>query len=318
MKEKRLYTAKDSDMYGVVMGSMQFFKDHLAEFTAYDPSLDITFYNNWKAALDELIPLLPNKDKEEAVSEDSFLIADADKVLAKCREKYKDVKYYASKAFPANKAALKEFGEGTYSKVGFSRLRMVQFMDTLHGVATKYKTELIAQSYTQAAIDHIATLAQELRADNNEQQLKKKERPTETRKRIQALNKFYGFGQRAAAAANRVFSNNEAYRNRFLLAARHHPPVTKHWIVFTAGTVRKIALLKLLKKFSVTLTNQSKEEISYWHANHIHESPAQKFTLSAGEIITVEAETPAKKFLLLQNNSNKAVRVMLVKTKKAK
>ncbi|MES2621694.1 MAG: hypothetical protein V4615_12665, partial [Bacteroidota bacterium] len=165
MKAKRLYKGKDVEMMDAIIPCYLSFEKYLAEFTAHDPSLNNTFLNNWKAALDDLIYYLPIKGQERAVMEDSYLIEDSGKALKNCRVKYMEVKYYAGKAFPDNKEILKEFGESTYSKTQFSRLRMVQFMETLHGVAEKYKTELLAAAYTQSAIDEIATLAAALRAD---------------------------------------------------------------------------------------------------------------------------------------------------------
>lgn len=316
MKIKRAYKAKDVDMYDSGMSQMYFFEHHLADFTAHDPTLNASYLDNWKLAFEELMKYLPVKGQERPVFEDHYLIEDADKTLKLCRTKYMEVKYYAGKAFPDNKELLKEFGAGTYSKVQFSRLRMVPFMKTLHGVAMKYKTELIAQSYLQPSIDHILTLALQLETDTQEQQLKKKERPTETRKRIEAFNTFYGFGQQVAEAARFVFRDNEVYRNQFLLAKRHHPKVTKHWLTVSATGVRKIALTKLLKKFNVTLINQSKETLEYWKADNINEVPAEKNQLTGGEVIPVTAEYPAKKFLVLQNTGAKAVRVLLTKEKK--
>ena len=318
MEAKRLYKGKDADMYSAVASVMHFFEHHLPEFTAYDPSLDAGYLASFKAAFQNLILFLPTHDQERAVMQDEILIADLDKALAKCCTKYKDVKYYAGKAFPDNKEALKEFGEGTYSKVCTSRLRMVQFMETLYGVATKYKIELIAKNYTQAAITEIATLAAELRDDNNLQQLKKKERPTETRKRIEALNTFYAFGQQVAEAARMVFRHNQVLLGNYLLAKRHHPKTTKSWLILGSSTTRKIALPKLLKKFNLTLTNQGKETIEYWRADNIHETPFQKFYLEAEESMEVGGELPVKKFLVLRNPSQKEVRVVLKKEMKEK
>ena len=193
---------------------------------------------------------------------------------------------------------------------------MVQFMETLYGVATKYKTELIAQHYTQTAIDEIATLANQLRNSNQKQQLKKIERPTETRKRIDAFNTFYGFGQKVSEVAKEIYRNNPVLRNEFRLGKRHHPKVSKAWLNIGAGEMRKTAIIKLLKKNKLTLANQSKETISYWQANSINETPAKKYTLTAGEIISIEAEQPVKKFLIVQNSSHKPVRLVLSKTKK--
>lgn len=315
MEAKRVYKGTDADMLSQIMRCLSFFKSHLADFTAYDPHFDAAYLANWRNALDNDVARYYDMDKAE-VFEENLLLKDTGKELKKCYAKYRDVKYFAGKAFPDNKEALREFGEGSYSKVRNSHLRMVQFMEKLHGVATKYKTELIAQNYTQAGIDEIATITNLLRESNQKQQLKKIERPTETRKRIEAFNAFYGFGQKVSEAAKEIYRENSVLRNEFLLAKRHHPKTSKAWLNIGAGSTRKVTIAKLLKKNKLTLTNQSKETISYWQANNINDTPTEKHFLSAGEIVEITAEEPVNKFLVMQNTSAKTVRVMLTKEKK--
>ena len=301
-------------MLAKVGGLLYFFRKHLSDFTAYDAVFNAAYLAGFTAALEALGNYGLGDEPEVAVLEDRLLTTGSHQTLAQCRAKYADVKYYAGKAFPDNKEALKEFGEGAYSKLRSSRLAMVQFMETLHGVAMKYKTELIAQNYTQLAIDEIATLAQALRTDNNAQQLKKKERPTETRKRIEALNRFYAYGQQVAGAARIIFRNDEMLRAEFRLLHRHHPKLTKAWLRLAPGATRRVILAPLLKKQTVTLTNQSKENITYWPADSTAENPPQKFTLSDGEEMPLTMQVPAKKYLVLQNASAKPVRLLLTKT----
>ncbi len=310
MKAQRIFKGPDIDMMSANRAMAVSFESAIADFTAIDPSLNATFLADWKA-LREIVWGM--EDDESEVLEGEVLMGVAQGALEKCQIKYIEVKYYAGRAFPNNKEARKEFGEGVYSKVRKSPLKMVQFMETLHGVATKYKTQLIAQHYTQAAIDEIATLTAELRTDNQAQQLKKKERPTETRNRIEQLNTYYGFGQRVAAVAPVVYRNDFVRRSHFLLAERQHPKVTKSWFTLPANSTHKTALPKLLKKFNVTLTNQSKETIDYWKADNINEAPAEIKQLTGGEVIPVTAEYPAKKFLVVENNTHKSIRVMLTK-----
>ena len=315
MEIKRIYKGTDSKMSSKIHSSMNFFKIHLADFTAYDPHLDINYLNHWQAAGKLAGSLFVVNNDEHETFLDELKIKESNKALEKCRAKYKDVKYFAGKAFPDNKEAMKEFGEGAYSKVCNSRFKMVPFMETLFGVASKYKVLLIAQNFSQAAIDEIATLATELSNDNKAQQLKKKERPTETRKRIEALNRFYSFGQKVSEAAQEVYRYNDLLRDDFRLAHRHHPKVTKSWFVLGNASVRKTALKKLLKKFIVTMTNQSKETVLYWQANNINEMPLQKHSLAAGDVIAVEAQNPEKKFIVVQNTSAKTARIMFTKEK---
>ena len=110
-----------------------------------------------------------------------------------------------------------------------------------------------------------------------------------------------------------MFVDSPVLRNQFLLAKRHHPKVSKAWLNVGAAATRKTALTKLLKKYTVTLTNQSKETVEYWQADNINDAPTEKKQLTGGETIPVTAEYPAKKFLVVQNGNAKPVRVMLTK-----
>ena len=314
MKAKRIFPGPDITMMGAIKELITHFKSNLADFTAFDSSLNATYLANWKAVGEEV---WSNSDDAYVVSGDKLAKEEVFSALEKCLIKNKEVKYYAGKAFPANKEALKEFGEGQIAKVRNSPLRMVQYMETLYGVATKYKTELIANQYTQVAIDEIATLAQELREENNAQQLKKKERPTETRKRIELMNTYYRMGQPVVNVAQYIYMKSPANRKHFRLTAPVPSTAQKQiWLVLAPEGIRKIALPKLLKKFEVTLTNQSAENIEYWYADAISETPAEKQIFAAGEKLTLTLPQPVKKFLVVQNTAAIKVRLMMVKKPK--
>ena len=311
MKASRIFQGPDVTMMGAVRTLVSLFERNLAEFTAFDPSLNATYLANWKAVQQEAWYTTPDNVAiyDEVAGREKALSA-----LDKCIAKNREVKYYAGKAFPANKEALKEFGEGQFAKVRNSPLRMVQYMETLHGVATKYKTELIAQSYTQAAIDNIAALAQELRDDNNAQQLKKKQRPTETRKRIELLNEYYRMGQPVVNVAQQIFRNDPIRRSEFRLTAPVPATAEKQiWFALAPEATRKIALPKLLKKYKVTLTNQSAENIAYYYADNIRQAPAETHVFAAGETLTLAPVQPAKKFLIVKNTADKKVRLRMIK-----
>ncbi len=313
MEAKRKFKGSDMKMLAAIRKMHTHFTAEIAAFTAFDPSLDAAFLAAWDTAQENA--WVYHSDEQEVI-EGEILMEEAVTALDQCREKYRDVKYYAGKAFPNSKEAMKEFGEGQYSKLRNSPLKMVQFMETLHGVATKYKNELITAGFSQAAIDEIAALTTQLRNDNKAQQMNKKERPTETRKRIETLNTYYGFGQQVAAVAPLVFRNSYAKRHLFRLAEKHHPKVPKSWFTVAPNELRKTAITRLLKKYKLTLTNQGAQTIPYWQANNIKETPAQKNLLNAGESVAISAETPVKKFLIVENTSAREVRMMITKEPK--
>lgn len=315
MEIKRIFNGPDSDMLKTIGTMLLNFEEYLSDFNARSPYFDAAYLLNWKAVHKKAIDYLPD---EFEILQTDVLKENVTTVLQNCQTKNKDVRYFAGRAFPKNKEIMKEFGQQEYNRVRSSPLRMVQYMETLYGVAMKYKAELIAQNFTQAEIDEIDTLATALREENKKQQLKKKARPTETRQRIEALNATYAIAQKVAMFAPVVFRESAAKRQLFFLTNRTPSKITYSWLTLEPDTSRKTGLPLLLQKNTVSLTNQGTETVVYWQSDSVREKPAQKYSLAAGGVVAVEAQNPEKKFLVVQNTSAKTVRLMLTKEKKEK
>jgi len=142
---------------------------------------------------------------------------DAEKL---CSAKYNDVKYFAGKAFKTKKPIMNEFGVKTYNTASKNPTALSMFMNRLHEVAQKYKTQLIAQGFTQAKIDEILTLKLALEAANTTQNVFMDHRPVITQDRAMAFNACYAFIVEVDKAAQIIYRNNDAKRKIFVYDAR--------------------------------------------------------------------------------------------------
>lgn len=301
----------DTEMWGAQNVLKRFFEERQAAFMAFDPSFDATFLAAWKNALDDTA--FDTMGDDQQVYEGIILLDEIKSPMDRCRDKYREVKYYAGKAFPGNSEVMREFGERKYSQVSASHLKMVKFMEEMHGVAEKYKTDIIAKGYTQSAIDQIATLATELHDDNLAQQLKKKERPSATRQRIEKLNELYAFGQAVAEVAPLVFRDSPAHQKMFRLGIGNRKRAKeKRWIALEPKSQRKVGLKKLQKATGkINLVNQGTGSVEFWTGNKVQETPAHVTTLTAGERQELEIKKISDRFLFLRSAAAKKVRVML-------
>jgi hypothetical protein len=143
--------------------------------------------------------------------------------------------------------------------------------------------------------------------------LKKKERPSETRTRIEKLNAYYSYAQQVAEAAANIYRNNARMLNQFHLALRHSKAKTKSTIALSAGAVRKITMPKAQAKTIIKLSNNGPLPLTYWQADGKRKRPDPKEQLAALQSIEVAPSTPPLKFLFVQNNSGQPIKVVVKK-----
>lgn len=225
----RLYKISDSAMLQFARLNRNMFLIDKPGFVALNPDFDGSFGADWLTAI-ETAEDAPTD--EVVVDQQSQQTETVEEQMALCRQKYGQVIYYAGEAFD-RKTILNEFGQNDYLDIRNKQNEMITFMGTLHATATKYKVQLIAKGYTQAKIDEIETLRDDLITANVQQQQLIKERPTTTADRIEKMNTVYRFCQKVNRASKQVFLGNYAKIQQYLLPASEN---AVHDLAFT-GTV---------------------------------------------------------------------------------
>ena len=214
-KVVRLYSIRDDVMLDTSDMFHTLYSQDELDFQGYNSVLfDVNFKTDFLAEIDAARLV----KKDEVVLDEQ--VEETDEVkgkLVECSDYFKGMKLVIEEAFPNNKAVWNQFGYNDYRAASRSQGRMIQFMEMLYLTSDKYKTELIAKGFTQAKIDMILQLKDELRQEQIEQEVAKKERPLKTQERILLLNKPWIRIRKIHRASKVIYKDNYAKLNEYEL-----------------------------------------------------------------------------------------------------
>ncbi|MEO5571187.1 MAG: carboxypeptidase-like regulatory domain-containing protein [Bacteroidia bacterium] len=218
---KRAFHISDPEMIGDARVKHAAFLEDKADFVVYDADFDDPFSDNFLADIDAAEV---TEDDETILDQQQQLTVKVEKEMDKCRDKFQDSKPFIIKAFPDDTEIQNEFGFNDYKKAQSNQGVFTKFMLKFHGVATKYNTELIAKNYLQPKIDEILTLYTKLRDADVAQELFIKNRPVKTKERIVKYNKAWNGEQLICAAGKRIYKDDYAKYQRYLLPPGEESP----------------------------------------------------------------------------------------------
>ena len=158
-EKSRLYAGSDDEFLQSVRVMHGQFTLDKADFTAFDTMFSDPFGDNWLAQIETAADKL-NDDYIVAIQA-TYTKRVEDK-LTECRDFYQKMKYFIERAFPDNKEIWVQFGYPKYDEARKTETKMISFMGILHKAAVEYSEELIAVGFTQAQIDQIKSLHDEL------------------------------------------------------------------------------------------------------------------------------------------------------------
>lgn len=130
---------------------------------------------------------------------------------------YQQLRYWVLKAFPDRKAIQRQFGIGRYSKLTATQEGTIAFFASLSQTITEHRAGLDAVNTPEILLDSIPTQAETLRQAQQAQETKKGNREVDTEARITCLNELYDLTQSFNAAAEYVFFDSPASRDRYRL-----------------------------------------------------------------------------------------------------
>lgn len=284
---KREY--RGSDSYTLENGQTlhDLFVLDLADFVAKVPDLDDPFADDWQDAIDAAINYTDDSVIQGQIAPQTLSVKEA---MQAGKEKYNEVIFYAAQHFGKTSPVLKEFGKGkAYESAIRSQEKMFQFLDELSATANKYKTQLIAKGYTQAAIDQIATLRDALNTTNRAQNLAIKGRPVISEGRTIAYNLAYSYQRKVIDAAQLVYRTNPAKLNQY----RYNPPVKHRYKAIFETTIEGNAIVtvqtdedvRIEPHWIVTLLSTGGPALFYASTNPGNEPDGPTLTLPDGQTI---------------------------------
>ena len=191
---------------------LSFLQEDLPDFTTFDPDLDET-------KRDELSQLVTWALTEGGDDLNVAKLGDLTEALLtemqNARRLYNQLRYWVIKAFPNRKAVQRQFGIGRFGKVSGSQEAMISFFTSLKESVEEYRAQLEAVNTPPALLDSMEAQAQALADAQQAQEKKKGNRTVDTEERINKLNELYAITQAYNTAAEFVFFDSPAMRDRY-------------------------------------------------------------------------------------------------------
>ncbi len=226
----RTYNIPDTDMYEAARTMRESFILDKPGFITFDADFADPYAADWLTLIETAEALPQDEVLDDELTE---LTADVENEMKNCREKFQDSKYFIEKAFPDNKKRWNTFGFDDYDNARIRQGVLILFMNNFHTQAVKYKIDLIAAGYSQAKIDEIATRHTALLQANQDQESFKKEIAEQTQARHNANNEVWAEMVKTGSAGKRIFKNNFAKYQRYLLPLSAESPQ----VLSISGTV---------------------------------------------------------------------------------
>lgn len=194
--------------------------DDLADFNAFDTTIDATFLANWATAN---TAARDTTTDFTVVGEQKDRTALVNAAMQQCRDAYNDIMYFAKKAFKNNADLLLKFGRGnTYQSARQNQPKMVELMEEMAKNVITYTSQLSTAGASATVLGAPAAAFTALSALNISQNTQIKDRRLFSRERIEAYNTAYTIMALVGDAAQSVYRSNADKRNIYT----YNPPST--------------------------------------------------------------------------------------------
>lgn len=221
----------------------------LADFTARFPWLDATWLASFQADI-TAADAFPTDDS--VVLDIKVLTGDVGAAMQQGYAGLLTLGAYAKLAYPTDLARQKVFGNQNWTAARNSTLKLQEALELAHSKAemAEYKTALLNKGYTQAEIDMLLTLSDELKLKNRLQEAAKMGRHVTKHDRIALHNVVWQRMQTINTCAEVVRVSDKERKAQYQLYPSEGAPDVTTVIVIT-----KDQSDNFISDMTVTLTN---------------------------------------------------------------
>lgn len=191
------------------------FVEDQAAFVADFPNLDTPFETNFQTAIDDADAIPSGAAVDGQIK---FVTEQLNAKLPLGQKALQKLYVYVGEAWNS-KGKEAEFGRSKYVKARNSQIRMKELLELAHAAAneTNNKAALLAAGYTQAAIDELKTIENDIDSLNRQQEQMLSKRKFKSEERIKALNAVWEFMQRINKASKVTFVDSPAKIEQYML-----------------------------------------------------------------------------------------------------
>lgn len=212
----RVYRMADEVMLERAQQFHDSLEKELAAFTLRFPWLDAVWLTDFQLAIEAADGYPTDKS---GILDQQVLMGDVELAMRQGYAALTTLGDYAKIAFPTDKSRQRSFGQNQWTAARFNSLKLQQALELAHGKAqeTELKTALLPKGYTQADIDALHNLSEELKLKNSLQQSAKLDRPVNSHDRIALLNLVWQHLQTINVCAKVVWMLDTERGNQYKL-----------------------------------------------------------------------------------------------------
>lgn len=272
----------------------------MAVFAAFDFTLDAGYLADWKAAEEDAMHFI---DDSTVVAEMVIRTTTVAEVSREAGIMWREIKYFAGKAFENNKPVLVHFDLGSYDKARRTVATLIAFLDEMYNIGQRYESELNAAGMVAGRLAAVDALRVKLLEANSEQTTYINDRRVLSSTRIEKMNFCYKYLSRVIEAAQIIYNDDPARRGRYVYFPTEGG--TKE-SVFT-GNLRPSEFRNIDIKYAndsiVTMQNTGTQPLEFFLSDD-GVTPIGQVVQSAGGMLlsnTMEQLGIAAKFLTARN-----------------
>jgi len=301
-EEQRIYHLSDPDMIEFIKKLIGFLENDLADFTAFDSTIDINFLNALKALAAEAAAIVSDNVVIDEMADYTLVL---NHKMEECIELYQTLKYFIKKAF-ANVTIQNKLGMNDFAEDSKVHGKMVFFMRDLSENIGNYKTELMAVGCNEPNIDKVSVIYAELDAAHQKQESFKNDRIVITHDRIVKYNELWTETMKVVTPAKIIYKNDLARLKRYLPPTRN---ASKSNDITIAAASQMPAIKKdVFENTILNIENTGNVELSFFVADNIDsEQPDVSVTIAPEDNhITKAADISNGTYgmLIAKNNTN--------------
>jgi hypothetical protein len=269
---KRAYGMADDSMLERAEVFHDALSTELADFTARFPWLDVVWLTAFQNDINDA-DAFPTDDS--VVLDIKVMTADVGSAMRQGYGALQTLGLYAKLTWPKDMARQRVFGQDGWDEARNNTLKLQEALELAHAKAdgASYKPELLAKGYTQAEIDMLETLSEEIKLKNRLQEAAKSGRAVNSHDRIALLNLVWEHMQTVNTCAAVVWANDAERLKQYNL----YPSGSGGATVTTVNIRVQKDVGTPLPNVTVTLTNTAFEP---------------KVTDIAGEVSWTESTMP--------------------------
>lgn len=240
----RLYHMEDELMLTRAQTKHDLLEDDLGDFTPKFPEIT----EPWLISFQTDIATARNFQSDtEVVNTIKVLTEDVESSMDEGASALNAVDVYARLAFPTSPAKQRVFGQDGWVKARSDQQKMSKALKLAHSFANAepYKTALLAKGLTQAQIDALLTIAENIDLKDALQEKAKAGRPVTTEERIKVLNIVWSKKQMLSLASELVYIDDAAKRAQYLLYPKASGASTTVIVHVTKGGVVQVGQVLL-------------------------------------------------------------------------